>query len=200
MTAQFPEPVARLIEELAKLPGVGPKSAQRLAYHLLQQDPAAVRRLGQALLSAHEKVVRCGVCQDLADSDPCAVCADPGRDQHTIMVVEDSRDVIAIERTGEYHGLYHVLGGTISPMEGIGPEQLHVRELLARLQEATVQEVILATDPDVEGDATALYLARLVRSQDLRVTRIARGLPAGGDIDYADELTLARAIEGRREL
>lgn len=200
MTAQFPEPVARLIEELAKLPGVGPKSAQRLAYHLLQQDPAAVRRLGQALLSAHEKVVRCSVCQDLADSDPCAVCADPGRDQHIIMVVEDSRDVIAIERTGEYHGLYHVLGGTISPMEGIGPEQLHVRELLGRLQQATVQEVILATDPDVEGDATALYIARLVRSQDLRVTRIARGLPAGGDIDYADELTLARAIEGRREL
>lgn len=200
MTAQFPEPVARLIEELAKLPGVGPKSAQRLAYHLLQQDPAAVRRLGQALLSAHDKVVRCSVCQDLADSDPCAVCADPGRDQHIIMVVEDSRDVIAIERTGEYHGLYHVLGGTISPMEGIGPEQLHVRELLGRLQKATVQEVILATDPDVEGDATALYIARLVRSQDLRVTRIARGLPAGGDIDYADELTLARAIEGRREL
>lgn len=200
MTAQFPEPVARLIEELAKLPGVGPKSAQRLAYHLLQQDPEAVRQLAQALLSAHEKVVRCSVCQDVADSDPCSVCADAGRDRHIIMVVEDSRDVIAIERTGEYHGLYHVLGGTISPMEGIGPEQLRVRELLGRLQNAAVREVILATDPDVEGDATALYIARLVRAEDLRVTRIARGLPAGGDIDYADELTLARAIEGRREL
>lgn len=199
MTAEFPQPVARLIEELSKLPGVGPKSAQRLAYHLLQQDPAAVRRLADALLTAHQKLVRCRICQNVADTDPCAVCSDPARDHHAIMVVEDSRDVIAIERTGEYHGLYHVLGGTISPMEGIGPEQLHLRELLERLQGARVEEIILATDPDVEGDATALYVGRLLRGQDLRVTRIARGLPAGGDIDYADELTLARAIEGRRE-
>lgn len=200
MSAQFPEPVARLIEELGKLPGVGPKSAQRLAYHLLQQDPAAVRRLADALISAQQQVVHCRICQNVADTDPCSICSDPRRDSHTIMVVEDSRDVIAVERTGEYHGLYHVLGGTISPMEGIGPEQLHLRELVQRLHDETVREVILATDPDVEGDATALYIAHLVRRADLSVTRIARGLPAGGDIDYADELTLARAIEGRREL
>lgn len=200
MSAHFPEPVARLIEELAKLPGVGPKSAQRLAYHLLQQDPASVRRLADALVFAHQNVVHCRVCQNVADTDPCSICSDARRDNHTIMVVEDSRDVIAVERTGEYHGLYHVLGGTISPMEGIGPEQLHLRELVERLHGESVREVILATDPDVEGDATALYIARLVRRADLSVTRIARGLPAGGDIDYADELTLARAIEGRREL
>ncbi len=198
MSGRFPEPVARLIEELGKLPGIGPKSAQRLAYHLLGQDPATIRRLADALLAAQSRVVRCRVCQNVADSDPCEICSDARRDHTTLIVVEDARDVVAIERTGEYRGVYQVLGGTISPMEGIGPEDLHLRELLQRLAQEPVKEVILATDPDVEGDATALYIARLIRRDDLRVTRIARGLPVGGDIDYADEVTLVRALEGRQ--
>jgi len=198
VSARFPEPVARLIEELGKLPGIGPKSAQRLAYHLLNQDAASVRRLADALIGAKQRVVRCRVCQNVADRDPCDICSDPRRDHTTVIVVEDVRDVVAIERTAEYRGLYHVLGGTISPMEGIGPEQLHVRELVERLSHEPIQEIILATDPDVEGDATALYISRLVRRPDLKVTRIARGLPVGGDIDYADEVTLVRALEGRQ--
>jgi len=198
VSARFPEPVARLIEELGKLPGIGPKSAQRLAYHLLNQDAASVRRLADALIGAKQRVVRCRVCQNVADRDPCDICSDPRRDHTTVIVVEDARDVVAIERTAEYRGLYHVLGGTISPMEGIGPEQLHVRELVERLSHEPIQEIILATDPDVEGDATALYISRLVRRPDLKVTRIARGLPVGGDIDYADEVTLVRALEGRQ--
>ncbi len=198
MSARFPEPVARLIEELAKLPGIGPKSAQRLAYHLLNQDEASIRRLADALVGAKQRVVRCNVCQNIADRDPCEICSDTRRDKTTLLVVEDARDVVAIERTAEYRGLYHVLGGTISPIEGIGPEQLHVRELVARLGQEPIAEVILATDPDVEGDATALYIARLVRRDDLKVTRIARGLPVGGDIDFADEVTLVRALEGRQ--
>ncbi len=198
MSARFPEPVARLIEELGKLPGIGPKSAQRLAYHLLNQDQASIRRLADALLGAKQRVVRCHVCQNIADRDPCEICSDSRRDRTTLLVVEDARDVVAIERTAEYRGLYHVLGGTISPMEGIGPEQLHVRELVGRLAAEPIREVILATDPDVEGDATALYIARLVRRDDLKVTRIARGLPVGGDIDFADEVTLVRALEGRQ--
>ncbi len=198
MSARFPEPVARLIEELAKLPGIGPKSAQRLAYHLLNQDEASIRRLADALVGAKQRVVRCNVCQNIADRDPCEICSDTRRDKTMLLVVEDARDVVAIERTAEYRGLYHVLGGTISPIEGIGPEQLHVRELVARLGQEPIAEVILATDPDVEGDATALYIARLVRRDDLKVTRIARGLPVGGDIDFADEVTLVRALEGRQ--
>ncbi len=197
MSGHFPEPVARLIEELGKLPGIGPKSAQRLAYHLLGQDPASLRRLADALLGAQARVVRCRTCQNVADRDPCDICSDPRRDHHTLIVVEDSRDVVAVERTGEYRGVYHVLGGTISPMEGIGPEELHMRELVQRLGSEPIDEVILATDPDVEGDATALYIARLIRRDGLKVTRIARGLPVGGDIDYADEVTLVRALEGR---
>jgi recombination protein RecR len=198
VSGRFPEPVARLIEELGKLPGIGPKSAQRLAYHLLGQDPATIRRLADALLAAQSRVVRCHVCQNVADTDPCDICSDTRRDHTLLIVVEDARDVVAIERTGEYRGVYHVLGGTISPMEGIGPEDLHLRELVQRLTQEPVQEVILATDPDVEGDATALYIARLIRREDLKVTRIARGLPVGGDIDYADEVTLVRALEGRQ--
>ncbi len=198
MSARFPEPVARLIEELGKLPGIGPKSAQRLAYHLLNQDQASIHRLADALLGAKQRVVRCRVCQNIADHDPCEICSDGRRDHTTLLVVEDARDVVAIERTAEYKGLYHVLGGTISPMDGIGPEQLHVRELVARLGQEPIREIILATDPDVEGDATALYIARLVRRDDLKVTRIARGLPVGGDIDFADEVTLVRALEGRQ--
>lgn len=198
MSARFPEPVARLIEELGRLPGIGPKSAQRLAYHLLNQDQASVRRLADALLGAKERIVSCHVCQNIADHDPCEICSDERRDRTTLLVVEDARDVVAIERTAEYKGLYHVLGGTISPMDGIGPEQLHVRELVGRLGTEPILELILATDPDVEGDATALYIARLVRRDDLKVTRIARGLPVGGDIDFADEVTLVRALEGRQ--
>lgn len=198
MSGRFPEPVAQLIEQLAKLPGIGPKSAQRLAYHLLSQDPESIRRLADALLAAHSRVVRCHICQNVADSDPCDICLDPRRDRMTMIIVEDPRDVVAIERTGEFRGVYHVLGGTISPMEGIGPEDLHLRELVQRLADEVVREVILATDPDVEGDATALYIARLIRRDDLKLTRIARGLPVGGDIDYADEVTLVRALEGRQ--
>ncbi len=198
MSGRFPEPVAQLIEQLAKLPGIGPKSAQRLAYHLLSQDPESIRRLADALLAAHSRVVRCHICQNVADSDPCDICLDPRRDRTTMIIVEDPRDVVAIERTGEFRGVYHVLGGTISPMEGIGPEDLHLRELVQRLADEVVREVILATDPDVEGDATALYIARLIRRDDLKLTRIARGLPVGGDIDYADEVTLVRALEGRQ--
>ncbi|EQD29839.1 RecR protein, partial [mine drainage metagenome] len=155
-----------MIEELGKLPGIGPKSAQRLAYHLLGQDPASIRRLADALVAAQSRVVRCSVCQNIADHDPCDICSDPRRDHGLLIVVEDSRDVVAIERTGEFHGLYHVLGGTISPMEGVGPEDLHLQELVQRLGSEPIGEVILATDPDVEGDATALYIARLIRRED----------------------------------
>ncbi len=193
-------PIARLVEELARLPGIGPKSAQRMAYWVLRQDPERVAALSQALTEARGQVRRCSVCQDLTDQDPCAICADPGRDRSTILVVEEPRDVQAVERIREYRGVYHVLGGALSPMDGIGPEDLRVRELIQRLGADGVTELILATDPDVEGDATALYLAKILRRPDLKVSRIARGLPAGADIDFADEVTLARALEGRIEV
>jgi recombination protein RecR len=195
----YPESLARLIEELGKLPGVGPKSAQRMAYHLLQQDPREVRRFAQALVEARERTRHCSVCFTFTEADPCGICTDPMRDRRILLVVEEPKDVIAVERTREYRGLYHVLGGSISPMAGIGPEQLRIRELVHRLDHDPVEEVVLATDPDVEGETTALYIARLLADRRLRVTRIARGLPIGGDLDYADELTLVRALEGRKE-
>lgn len=192
-------PIARLIEELSKLPGIGPKSAQRLAYWILRQDKERVRGLSQALVEAREGVKHCSVCQDLTDRDPCRICADPGRDRTIILIVEEPKDLLAVERTREFRGLYHVLGGAISPMEGIGPEELRIRELIDRLSREPVEELILATDPDVEGDATALYLSKALKRPGLAVTRIARGLPVGGDLDFADEVTLVRALEGRTD-
>ncbi|ADU50199.1 DNA replication and repair protein RecR [Thermaerobacter marianensis DSM 12885] len=192
---------ARLIAELEKLPGIGPKTAQRLAYHLLFRPQDEVRALAEAMVQARASVRYCSICFNLTDRDPCPVCRDPGRDARVICVVEQPRDVVAMERTREFRGRYHVLHGVISPMDGIGPEQLRVRELLARLrQDPPVDEVILATNPTVEGEATALYLARLIKPLGIRVTRIARGVPEGGDLEYVDELTLTRALQGRQAL
>lgn len=190
----------RLLDELGRLPGIGPKSAQRIAYHLLEADAEEARRLAQAILEVKQQVHFCPVCFSYATRDTCDVCADAGRDRSSICVVSEPRDVTAIERTGAYHGLYHVLGGVISPMDKIGPEQLHVRELLARLADGEVHEVVLATNPDVEGETTATYLARVIRPLGVRTSRLASGLPVGGDLEYADEITLGRAIEERREV
>ena len=190
----------RLLDELGRLPGIGPKSAQRIAYHLLEADAEEARRLATAILEVKQQVHFCPVCFSYATRDTCDVCSDGSRDRTSICVVSEPRDVTAIERTGTYRGLYHVLGGVISPMDKIGPEQLHVRELLARLADGEVSEVILATNPDVEGETTATYLARVIRPLGVRVTRLASGLPVGGDLEYADEVTLGRAIEARREL
>lgn len=192
--------VQDLIDELGRLPGVGPKSAQRIAFHLLQADPADVRRLAQVLLEVKDRVRFCRTCFNVAEADECRICRDPRRDPSVLCVVEEPKDVVAIERTGEFRGRYHVLGGAISPIEGVGPDDLRVRELMARLADGTVTELILATDPNLEGEATATYLARLVKPMGLRVTRLASGLPVGGDLEYADEVTLGRAFEGRRLL
>jgi recombination protein RecR len=192
--------VVRLIEALQRLPGIGPKTAQRLTYHLLKQPPAVVRELAEALVDVKARVVHCTRCFNVTDEEPCRICADPGRDPSLLCVVEEPNDLVAMERTGEYRGRYHVLLGALSPLEGIGPDELKVRELLQRVEADGVREVILATNPNVEGDATAIYLAKLLRPLGLRVTRIARGLPVGGDLEYADEVTLARALEGRREM
>jgi recombination protein RecR len=192
--------VQDLIDELGRLPGVGPKSAQRIAFHLLAADPADVQRLVQALTEVKEKVRFCASCGNVAESDQCRICLDPRRDPAVVCVVEEPKDVVAIEKTREFRGRYHVLGGAISPIEGVGPDDLRVRELMARLADGTVTELILATDPNLEGEATATYLARLVKPMGLRVTRLASGLPVGGDLEYADEVTLGRAFEGRRLL
>ncbi|MGD9482840.1 recombination mediator RecR [Streptomyces sp. TRM70308] len=192
--------VQDLIDELGRLPGVGPKSAQRIAFHVLQAEPADVRRLAQALTEVKAKVRFCEVCGNVAEEARCRVCRDPRRDPSVICVVEEPKDVVAIERTREFRGRYHVLGGAISPIEGVGPDDLRIRELLARLADGTVTELILATDPNLEGEATATYLARMVSSMGLKVTRLASGLPVGGDLEYADEVTLGRAFEGRRLL
>lgn len=200
MSLYYAGPIARLVEELGRLPGVGPKTAQRLAFHLLFAPRDEVARLAAAILDAKEKVRYCSVCCNLTDVDPCSVCANPTRDKTVVCVVEDPKDVVAMERTREFRGGYHVLQGAISPLEGIGPDKLRIRELLQRMEGGAVQEVILATNPNVEGEATALYLARLLKPLGVRVTRIARGLPEGGDLDYVDEVTLSRALEGRREL
>ena len=192
--------VQDLIDELGKLPNVGPKSAQRIAFHLLAADAADVRRLAQVLLEVKDKVRFCSVCGNVAEEDECRICRDPRRDLSVICVVEESKDVVAVEKTREFRGRYHVLGGAISPIEGIGPDDLRVRELMTRLADGTVTELILATDPNLEGEATATYLARLVKPMGLRVTRLASGLPVGGDLEYADEVTLGRAFEGRRQI
>ncbi|MFE2426546.1 recombination mediator RecR [Actinacidiphila soli] len=192
--------VQDLIDELGRLPGVGPKSAQRIAFHILQADPADVRRLAHVLSEVKAKVRFCATCGNVAEADLCRVCRDPRRDPAVICVVEESKDVVAVERTREFRGKYHVLGGAISPIEGVGPDDLRIRELLARLADGTVTELILATDPNLEGEATATYLARMVKPMGLKVTRLASGLPVGGDLEYADEVTLGRAFEGRRLL
>lgn len=191
-------PLARLVQELLRFPGIGPKTAQRLAYFIIR-DPEA-SSLAEAILEAKERIIFCSQCQNLTDVDPCPLCADPRRDRSLICVVEDPLDVLAIERSGRYRGLYHVLHGVLSPMDGIGPEDLKMEQLLARLRGGSVKEVIIATNPSLEGEATAMYLARLLRPLGIRITRPARGLPMGADIQYADEVTLARAIEGRQEL
>ena len=190
--------VQDLIDELGRLPGVGPKSAQRIAFHLLAADPADVARLAKVLQTVKEQVRFCRICGNVSEQDECRVCRDPRRDLTVICVVEEPKDVVAIEKTREFRGRYHVLGGAISPLDGIGPDQLRIRELMARLADGTVTEVILATDPNIEGDATAAYLSRFLREMDLRVTRLASGLPVGGDLEYADEVTLGRAFAGRR--
>jgi len=192
--------VQDLIDELGRLPGVGPKSAQRIAFHLLAADPADVRRLTSALVEVKEKVRFCRVCGNVSEQDECRVCRDPRRDLTVICVVEEPKDVVAIEKTREFRGRYHVLGGAISPIEGVGPDDLRIRELMVRLQDGSVTEVILATDPNLEGEATATYLARLLGPLGLSVSRLASGLPVGGDLEYADEVTLGRAFEGRRRL
>ena len=192
--------VQDLIDELGRLPGVGPKSAQRIAFHVLSADPADVTRLATALRKVKELVRFCTTCYNVAESEQCRICRDPRRDPHVLCVVEESKDVVAIERTREYRGRYHVLGGAISPIEGIGPDDLRIRELVQRLSDGTVTEVIIATDPNLEGEATATYLTRLLRPMGLRITRLASGLPVGGDLEYADEVTLGRAFEGRRSV
>jgi recombination protein RecR len=193
-------PVARLIEELHRLPGIGPKGAQRLAYHLRRATRAEAQALADAIIEVKERIVLCSVCQNITDVDPCLICSDDTRDRSVICVVEEPLDILAIERTRAHKGLYHVLHGSISPMEGVGPEQLKVRELLERLRDGSVREVIMATNPNLEGEATSMYISRLLQPTGVRVTRLARGLPVGGDLEYADDLTLARALENRQEV
>jgi recombination protein RecR len=192
--------VQDLIDELGRLPGVGPKSAQRIAFHLLAADPVDVRRLAATLIEVKEKVRFCATCGNVAEDVRCRICLDPRRDPAVLCVVEEPKDVQAVERTREYRGRYHVLGGAISPIEGIGPDDLRVKELMTRLADGTITELIIATDPNLEGEATATYLARLIGPMGLAVTRLASGLPVGGDLEYADEVTLGRAFEGRRRL
>ena len=193
-------PVQDLIDELGRLPGIGPKSAQRIAFHLLKVDPADAERLAHAIREVKARVHFCRACFNVAEGDLCRICRDPRRDPTVVCAVEEPRDVVAIEKTQEFHGRYHVLGGAISPIEGIGPDDLRIRELLARLEPDGVREVILATNPNIEGEATAMYLARLLGPLGVKVTRIASGLPVGGDLEYADEVTLGRAFVGRRDM
>ena len=192
--------VQDLIDELGRLPGVGPKSAQRIAFHLLAADPTDVRRLAHVLTEVKDKIRFCRTCGNVAEDEQCRICRDTRRDLSVICVVEEPKDVQAIEKTREFRGRYHVLGGAISPIEGIGPDDLRVKELMTRLADGSVTELILATDPNLEGEATATYLARLVKPMGMRVTRLASGLPVGGDLEYADEVTLGRAFEGRRQV
>lgn len=200
MTSVYEGPVQTLIDELNRLPGVGPKSAQRIAFYLLKVAPEDAKRLATAIVEAKERVSWCRRCFNIAEGELCGYCRDERRDPHVLCVVEEPRDIVAVERTQEFRGRYHVLQGAISPIEGVGPEQLRIREMLERIGAEGVEEVILATNPNIEGEATAMYLARLVKPLGIKVTRIASGLPVGGDLEYADEVTLGRALEGRREV
>ncbi|MEY2423479.1 MAG: recombination protein RecR [Acidimicrobiaceae bacterium] len=203
--AVYAAPVQDLIDELGRLPGIGPKSAQRIAFHLLKLQRSDAARLANAIVEAKDKVTFCSRCFNIAEGSgeadtSCSICLDERRDATVLCVVEEPRDIVSVEKTGEFRGRYHVLQGAISPIEGVGPDQLRVKELLVRLEDERVQEIILCTNPNIEGEATALYLARLLKPIGLRVTRIASGLPVGGDLEYADELTLGRALEGRRDV
>ena len=196
----YEPPVQKLIDELARLPGVGVKSAQRLAFHLLLVEEADALKLSDAIINLRATVRLCSRCFNVTGEEECSICQDPRRDTHSICVVERPQDIVVVDRTQEFRGRYHVLGGAISPIEGVGPDQLRMKELVARIENESITEVIAATNPTVEGDATALYLARLLRPLGVKVTRLASGLPVGGDLDYADELTLGRALAGRREI
>ena len=200
MATVYEGPVQDLIDELGRLPGIGPKSAQRITFHILQTESFDTTRLAQLLTEVREKVRFCSICGNVTEQETCSICRDPRRSASTICVVEEAKDVVAIERTREFRGLYHVLGGAISPIDGIGPDDLRIAQLVKRLADSTVTEVIIATDPNLEGEATATYLTRLLTQPGLRVTRLASGLPVGGDLEYADEVTMAKALEGRREL
>lgn len=196
----YAAPVAKLIEEFSRLPGVGNKTAQRLAFHILDAPPVQAENLARAIVFARRNIKHCSLCCNMTDTDPCRICASNGRDKSTICVMENPRDVVAMEKTREYKGLYHVLHGAISPMEDIGPEDIKIKELLLRLQDEKVKEIILATNSTIEGEATAMYISRLLKPLGVKVTRIAHGIPVGGDLEYADEVTLVKAMEGRREL
>ncbi len=196
-----PRAVTRLIEEFHRLPGIGPKTAQRLTFYLLRAPKDQAQSLAEALVQLKDRIVTCAICSNIAEENPCAICRDDARDRSIVCVVEEPLDVLALERTREYHGLYHVLHGAISPVEGIGPEDLRIQELLNRIQRGgAVKEIVLATNPNLEGEATAMYLERLIKPLGIKMTRLARGLPVGGDLEYADEVTLTRALEGRREV
>ncbi len=195
----FAGPVQDLVEELTRLPGIGPKTAQRLAFHILKVDQADARRLATAIVDVKEKTRFCARCFNISTGELCEYCASDRRDPSVVCVVEEARDIVAVEKTGEFRGRYHVLGGAISPIDGVGPDDLHITELLGRIPAEAIQEIIVATNPNVEGEATGMYLARLITPLGVRVTRIASGLPVGGDLEYADEVTLGRALEGRRE-
>ncbi len=200
MPSYFTRPLSRLVGELEKLPGVGPKSAQRLAFHILRMNDGEAQALSEAILEAKSGVRTCSVCFNYTDQDTCEICRDPRRDQTVLCVVADARDLVAFERTNEFRGLYHVLQGVISPMDGIGPERLRIRELQTRIAAQTLQEIIVATNPTIEGDATAMYLAGILKPLGLKVTRIAHGMPVGGDLDYTDQATLIQSLEWRREM
>ncbi|AIS63871.1 recombination mediator RecR [Listeria ivanovii] len=196
----YPEPITKLMDSFMKLPGIGPKSAARLAFYVLDMKEDDVLDFAKALVDAKRNLSFCSVCGHITDKDPCYICGDTSRDQSIICVVQESKDVIAMEKMRDFHGLYHVLHGTISPMDGIGPEDINIPDLLKRLQDDTIEEVILATNPNVEGEATAMYISRLLKPSGIKITRIAHGLPVGGDLEYADEVTLSKAMEGRREV
>ena len=196
----YAKPLNRLINELAKLPGIGGKTAQRLAFHILSMDDKSAMELAEAISDAKRSMTYCSVCGNLTDTDPCAICADESRDKSVICVVESPKDVVAMEKIREYRGYYHVLHGAISPMDGIGPDDINLKSLIMRLQDEDVKELIIATNPNIEGEATAMYIARLIKPSGIKVTRIAHGIPVGGDLEYADEVTLLKAMEGWREL
>lgn len=196
----YAKPLSRLITELSKLPGIGGKTAQRLAFHILSMEKNEAEGIAEAIINARESMKYCSICGNLTDSDPCSICSDEKRDRETICVVESPRDVAAMERIKDYRGLYHVLHGAISPMDGIGPDDINLKSLIIRLQNSDVKELILATNPNIEGEATAMYIARLIKPSGIKVSRIAHGIPVGGDLEYTDEITLLKAIEGRRDL
>lgn len=196
----YSEPIDRLINEFSKLPGIGRKTAQRLAFHVINMDIKDVIGLSKALVDVKNEIKYCSVCCNISDSEVCPICANSHRDPSTICVVEDPRDVAAMERTKDYSGRYHVLNGVISPMDGIGPDMLNIKELISRLGDGSVKEIIMATNPTIEGEATAMYISRLVKPMGIKVTRIAHGLPVGGDLEYADDVTISKALEGRREI